>query len=457
MTIDQPRTGTAFDELVEKLGEVLLTGESVAEYASDSSRASASGLPRGVVLARDAHDVAITLAWATAHRVPVSVRGAGTGLSGGAVGYAGGIVISLAGLTSIIGIEVGDRLIDVQAGVITADIDAAAAPHGLMYAPDPASAHQSTIGGNIATNAGGLRCLKYGVTADSVAALEVVLPTGEIIHTGARTRKNAVGYDLTGLFIGSEGTLGVITAATLRLRPRPVGDTVTFRASFPTLESAGEAVTALAASPIVPEVLELLDRASVEAVERLHPTGLEPTTAAAVLLGQIIGPDADTAAKAAESLFRAAGATSVDRAEGDALLEARRFTGPALSAEGLRVSSDVAVPVSKLAEMFAAIERLSAHEGVAIPTFAHAGDGNLHPSVIVTSDSEAERDNAERILDSLIDSALALGGTASGEHGVGSLKLSALARQVEPESRRLQHQIKAVFDPAGVLSPGRAI
>lgn len=457
MTIDQFRRDSELNELYLPLGEALLTGDAVKDYSADSSRAVPGGVPQAVVLARSARDVSLALAWATAHRVPVSVRGAGTGLSGGAVGYADGIVISLAGMTDIIGISPGDRLIDVQAGATTASIDDAAAAHGLMYAPDPASARQSTIGGNIATNAGGLRCLKYGVTADSVTALEVVLPTGEIMRTGTRTRKNAVGYDLTGLFVGSEGTLGVITAATLRLQARAVGEAVTFRATFPTLESAGEAVTALAMSPIIPEVLELLDRASVEAVERHHPTGLASAEAAAVLLGQFIGPDAEEMVRSTEAVLRAAGATEMERADGDSLLEARRFTGPALSAEGLRVSSDVAVPVSQLGEMFAEIERISAHERVAIPTFAHAGDGNLHPSVIVSDGSDTARDEAERILGRIIDAALELGGTASGEHGVGSLKLDALARQLDPTVQRLQHQIKTVFDPAGILSPGRAI
>lgn len=457
MTIQRSGNCRAFAELKDKLGEALLEGGKVVPYMQDSSRATAEGLPLGVVLARDANDVSTALKWASAHRVVVSVRGAGTGLSGGAVGYRDGLVISLAGMTAITGMEPGDRLIDVQAGVITSDVNTAAAAHGLMYAPDPASVYQSTIGGNIATNAGGLRCVKYGVTADSVAALEVVLSTGEIIHTGARTRKNTVGYDLTALFVGSEGTLGVITAATLRLRPQPIGETVTFRASFPTLQAAGRAVSALAMSPTVPEVLEMLDHASIQAVERLYSTGIETDGVAAILLGQFIGPDADHAAGSAESLFRSVGATAVERAEGDALLEARRFTGPALSAEGLRVSSDVAVPVSRLADMFSAIERISVRKGVVIPTFAHAGDGNLHPSVIVRTDSQAERENAERILDAVTDAALRLGGTASGEHGVGSLKLDALAKQLEPASRRLQLQIKALLDPAGILTPGRAI
>src|SRR5204862_2355798 len=210
---------------------------------------------------------------------------------------------------------------------------------------DPASYRESTIGGNIATNAGGLRCVKYGVTADSIAGLQVVLANGDVITTGGRTRKDVVGYDLTRLFVGSEGTLGVVTAATLRLVPRPSGETVTFRAVFRTLVSAGTAVTAIMASGVIPEVLELMDRASVDAVERHFPTGLRLDGAAAVLVGQLVGRQARDESEAVTQLCTEAGALSVDQAAGDLLLEARRAAGPALSAEGLRVSSDVAVPI----------------------------------------------------------------------------------------------------------------
>jgi glycolate oxidase len=326
-----------------------------------------------------------------------------------------------------------------------------------MYAPDPASYRESTIGGNIATNAGGLRCVKYGVTADSIAGLEVVLASGDVIRTGGRTRKDVVGYDLTRLFVGSEGTLGVVTAATVRLVPRPVGDTVTFRAVFPTLPSAGAAVTAVMGSGVVPEVMELMDRLTVEAVERYQPTGLSTDGAAAVLVGQLIGPRARVDSAQVVRLCREAGALGVDEADGDVLLEARRVAGPALTAEGLRVSSDVAVPISRLAEMFAAIEAISRDEGVAIPTFAHAGDGNLHPSVLVDGDDPAGREDGERILDRVSDAALAMGGTLSGEHGIGSLKRHALPKQLDPVTLAAHRLVKDAFDPNHILSPGRGI
>lgn len=453
-----PITPAPASELIEELpGRVLTEPSDVIAYSTDASRAQPEGLPCAVVLAQDSADVAAALRWATRHHVKISVRGSGTGLTGGAVAYPGGLVISLASMTKIIGIDPANRLADVEAGVITADIDQAAAVYGLMYAPDPASHRQSTIGGNIATNAGGLRCVKYGVTADSIAALEVVLPNGTIINTGARTRKNVVGYDLTGLFVGSEGTLGIVTAATVRLQPRPTGVTLTFRATFPTVAAAGRAVTSIMATSAVPEVMELMDRRSVELIEKHHPTGLSIDGAAAVLVGQFIGRNATLDVGTATRLCRAAGAILVENAESDVLLEARRVSGKALSAEGLRVSSDIAVPIARLAEMFEAIEKIAASEHVQIPTFAHAGDGNLHPSVIVDPQDTIARDDAERILDRITDAALELGGTLSGEHGVGSLKRRSLRKQLDDSTLAAHRLIKDAFDPNHVLTPGRGI
>ncbi len=438
-------------------GRVLTAPEDMAAYCGDASRASLDGLPRAVVTARSTHDVSAALRWAHQHRVKVSVRGSGTGLTGGAVAYPDGLVLSLAAMDRILGVDPTNRLADVQAGVVTAEIDRAATAYGLMYAPDPASYRESTIGGNIATNAGGLRCVKYGVTADSIAALEVVLADGEVIKTGGRTRKDVVGYDLTRLFVGSEGTLGVVTAATVRLVPRPAGDTVTFRAVFSTLAAAGQAVTALMATAVVPEVLELMDRLSVDLVEKHYPTGLASDGAAAVLVGQLIGPRAAQESATAAAVCRRAGALAVDEADGDILLEARRVSGRALSAEGLRVSSDVAVPIGRLADMFVAIEQISREEAVAIPTFAHAGDGNLHPSVIVDPGDPVARDHGERVLDRVSDAALALGGTLSGEHGIGSLKRHALPKQLDPATLAAHRRVKDAFDPHHILSPGRGI
>jgi glycolate oxidase len=444
-------------ELTEGLeGRILTDPDELVRYSSDASRALPQGLPLAVLTARSAQDVAAGLRWAARNNVPVSVRGAGTGLAGGAVAYPKGLVISLAEMNAILSIDPGNRLAEVQAGVITADIDAAAAEVGLMYAPDPASYRQSTIGGNIATNAGGLRCVKYGVTTDSVAGLEVVLANGDIIRTGSKTRKNVVGYDLTSIFVGSEGTLGIVTGATLRLKPRPAGNPVTFRATFPSAAAAGRAVTAIMNSSVVPEVLELMDRASVEIVEKFHPTGLS-TDGAAILVGQFISLSSEKDAMVAARLCKEAGASDVEQAEGDVLLEARRVSGKALDARGLRASCDVAVPIARLADMFEALEKISVDENVAIPTFAHAGDGNLHPSVVVAGESAEAYAEAERILNIITDRALSLGGTISGEHGVGSLKFGSLTKQLDPATRAAHLSIKNAFDPLGILTPGRGV
>jgi len=448
---------TPTQELRQHLGSQVLTSPAdLVRYSSDASRAVPEGPPAAVLAADSTSDVAAGIQWAARHRVPVSVRGAGTGLAGGAVAYKGGLVISLAGMDTIHGIDRENRLAHVQAGVVTADLDAAAAEYGLMYAPDPASYRQSTIGGNIATNAGGLRCVKYGVTTDSVAGLEVVLASGEVISTGARTRKNVAGYDLTSLFVGSEGTLGIVTEAILRLVPRPAGKAVTFRATFPSAVSAGRAVTAIMGSSVVPDVMELMDRASVRIVEQFHPTGLA-TDGAAILVGQFISPSSEADALAAAALCTQAGATAVEQADGDVLLEARRVSGKALDARGLRASCDVAVPISQLADMFLALERIGAANNVEIPTFAHAGDGNLHPSVVIADESPEAYAEAERILDLITDQAILLGGTISGEHGIGSLKVGSLGKQLGPSTLAAHRLVKSAFDPLGILTPGRGI
>ncbi|CAN3701227.1 putative FAD-linked oxidoreductase [Microbacterium sp. MM2322] len=459
--LDAPSGGTGesgdvLDELRAALGERLLDDPaSLAAYAVDSSRAQPEGLPIAVVRATSTGDVSTALAWAHARGIRVSVRGAGTGLSGGAVAYAGGLVVSLEAMDRIVSIDADNRLADVEAGVVTADLDAAAHALGLFFPPDPASAQWSTIGGNIATNAGGLRCVAHGVTTDVVAALEVVLADGRIMRTGARTRKNTTGYDLTSLFCGSEGTLGVITAATVRLKPVPPGQPRTFRASFDDIEDAGRAVTAIVSGPAAPEVLELIDARSVEIIEAFHPSGL-PSPGAAMLVGQTVGLTAHDSAEAITAICRAHGAVETEVSDSDSLLEARRLANPALTAQGLRVSCDVGVPVSQLATVFRGIGELAQRHGRRIAIVAHAGDGNLHPTV-EAGDSPAEYAAAELVIDDITHLALSLGGTISGEHGIGSVKRHELPWQQDAVTLDVQRAVKAALDPSGILTPGRAI
>lgn len=456
MSESHPEPHFDLDELHTLLGPRLVRDpELIAPYAVDTSRAVAEGAPLAVVLAESTADVAAALGWANRAGVKVSVRGAGTGLAGGAMAYADGLVVSLERMRTIIDIDVPNRLATVQPGVVTADLDAAARDHGLFFPPDPASARISTVGGNIATNAGGLRCVSHGVTSDAVAALEVVLADGRVMRSGARTRKNVVGYDLTRLFVGSEGTLGVITEATVRLKPVPPGSPRTFRASFGTLEDAGRAVTAIVNTAARPEVLELMDALSVEIIESFHPSGLT-VPAGAMLVGQTVGWDAQEQAEAITAICRDVGADDTEISETDALLEARRLSNPALNARGLKISCDVGVPVAALAEVFHGIAEISAKHGKRVSTVAHAGDGNLH-STVESPDTPVGIREADAVIDDITRLALALGGTISGEHGIGSVKRHELGWQLDTVALSVQVAIKRALDPLGTLTPGRGI
>ena len=447
---------TSLGELQDALGDRLaVDAETIDAYARDTSRAPLSGTAIGVVLAETTADVSAALTWANTHGIRVSIRGAGTGLAGGANAYAGGLIISLERMRRIISIDAANRLAIVEPGVITAELDTAARAHGLFFPPDPASARISTVGGNIATNAGGLRCVAHGVTTDAVAGLEVVLADGRIMHTGARTRKNVVGFDLTSLLVGSEGTLGVITAATVRLKAIPPGTPRTFRASFASLEDAGRAVTAIVNGPAQPEVLELMDALSVEIIESFHPSGLT-VPGGAMLVGQTVGLDAEKKAEAITQTCLEAGADEVEISESDSLLEARRLSNPALNARGLKISCDVGVPVAALAEVFHGIGEISERRGLRVSTVAHAGDGNLHSTVESPDTVEGIR-AADVVIDEITQLALSLGGTISGEHGIGSVKRHELPWQLDAVALDVQRAIKHALDPHGILTPDRAI
>jgi glycolate dehydrogenase FAD-linked subunit len=435
-------------------GRLLTDADVVEAYRRDEARLVEPGRPLGVVLARDVGDVQTTLRWATRHRVPVVARGAGTGLSGGASATDGCIVLSLAKMDAIVELNAEDQLAVVEPGVINADLQKAAAAHGLMFAPDPASFEISTIGGNVATNAGGLRCVKYGVTREAVLGLEVVLADGRVLNTGRRTVKGVAGYDLTALFVGSEGTLGIVTQATVKLRPRPRTDPVTIVGVFATLTSAGDAVNDVMSAGLQPSLLELMDNATIRAVDDWKHVGLD-RTAAAMLIAQVDVDHPREPALDIEKAFAAAGATyttvSTDATESAELLGIRRMTHWAIERLGMILTEDVGVPRSKLAQMLARIEEIGAQYDVVIATVGHAGDGNLHPSILM--DSERAQPAAEAIY----TAALELGGTITGEHGVGSLKRDWLPVEIGEVGMELQRALKATFDPLGILNPGKAI
>jgi glycolate oxidase len=449
------------DALVNSLsdGRVLTDPDVIDSYARDRTFVE-PGEPLAVVLATDRDDVVTTLRWATEHRVPVVPRGGGTGLAGAAVAGDGALILSLARMTAIKELSPADEIAVVEPGVITADLDRAAREHGLMYAPDPSSHEISTIGGNLATNAGGLRCVKYGVTRDSALGLEVVLADGRIMNTGRRTMKGVTGYDLTGLFVGSEGTLGVITAATVRLRRAPARPPATFAAEFGSPRDAGAAVSAIMAAGCQPSLMELLDRATLEAIDDMRNIGLEPTTKA-MLIGQSDASDGDDVAARMERLCLDNGASFVavssSPQETDELLGLRRLAYDAKERLGACLVEDVCVPRSVLPDMITAIEAAAARHGVKICTVAHAGDGNLHPVFIFERGSAEPPPEVWAAADDVFKRALELGGTLTGEHGVGVLKRRWLELETGPVSREIQHGIKAVFDPLGILNPGKAI
>ncbi|WP_270887619.1 FAD-binding oxidoreductase [Pedococcus sp. 5OH_020] len=429
-----------------------------ATYAVDESVGVAAPDHFEVVRARDLDDVVEVLTYAHHTGTPVVPQGARSGLAGGAVAVEGGIVLSLERLRSLLDVDPVECLAVVSPGMVTADVKAAAAAQGLFYPPDPASSAFCTIGGNVATNAGGLCCVKYGVTADYVRGLEVVLAGGEVMRTGRRTAKGVAGLDLTGLFVGSEGTLGVVTEATLRLLPAP-DPALTVLATFATLGEASEAILRLRRDRHRPSLLELLDATSIAAVQSIADFGFPAGCAAALIV------QSDRPGHTAEDVQRYAavltdaGATEVavadDAQESDALLAGRRALHHGLVAKGTHFIEDLCVPVGDLTRLIAAGHEISARTGVEISMSGHGGDGNLHPSFFYDPADEASRHRAEEAFGDLVKVALSMGGTITGEHGVGSLKARWLPQEVGCASLERQRSLKALFDPRGILNPGR--
>ncbi|MFI6480647.1 FAD-binding oxidoreductase [Nonomuraea sp. NPDC050663] len=452
---------SSLDALAENLpeGRLLTDPDVIDSYARDRTFLE-PGKALAVVLARTRDDVVTTMRWASEHRVPVVPRGAGTGLAGGATASEGSVILSLARMTAITELSPADEIAVVEPGVITADLDRAAREHGLMYAPDPSSYEISTIGGNLATNAGGLRCVKYGVTRDSALGLEVVLADGRVLNTGRRTMKGVTGYDLTGLFVGSEGTLGVITSATVRLRRAPAAPPATFAAEFGSLRDAAAAVSAIMAAGCQPSLMEMLDRATLKAIDDWRNIGLEDSTQA-MLIGQSDAADSQAAITRMGQLCGAGGASFVavssTPAEAEELIAVRRMAYQAKERLGACLVEDVCVPRSALPDMISAIEAAAARHGVMICTVAHAGDGNLHPVFVFDHGTAEPPAQVWAAADEVFTKALEFGGTLTGEHGVGVLKRRWLSLESGPVAADVQQGIKAVFDPLGILNPGKAI
>jgi glycolate oxidase len=440
-------------------GRVIRSVDAMESYRRDMCTLVEPGMPAAVVVAGSTRDVRRTLEWSHRHNVVVVPRAAGTGLAGGATAQDNCVVLSLRDLNHI-EIDADDRLATVGPGVINADLSRAAAPFGLFYAPDPGSYDISTIGGNIATNAGGLRCMKYGVTRHAVLGLEVVLADGTVLHTGGRTVKDVAGYDLTGLFIGSEGTLGVITSATVRLTPEPADTPATVVAQFRTVDQATAAIIAVSRSPVTPSMLEFLDKATTNAIEDYRSHGLD-RDAEVLLLCQLDGAGAEESSVLVEQLFTAAGAIetirSTDPDEGDMLWSARRLAHVAVAALGANIVEDVGVSPSRLGELLRAVQAVALTYDVLIATVGHAGDGNMHPCIVFDAQSSDERDRAYAAAEDVCRQAVRLGGTITGEHGIGEFKRAWLNHQLGPNEMRVNRAIKNALDPRGLLNPGRAL
>lgn len=428
-------------------------------YLQDHAEWAEYAQAAAVVRPRDTEDVQAIVRLAAEHRVPVVPRGAGTGLSGGANAIEGCIVLSFEAMNEVLEINQAERLAVVRPGVVNDDLRALCAAQDLWYPPDPASAPWSTLGGNVATNAGGLCCVKYGVTRDYVLALEVVTGRGDVVRLGRRTAKGVAGYDLCGLMVGSEGTLGVITEITVRLRPqRPAERTIA--GYFDSVVAAGEAVSAVSASGVVPSALELVDKHCLEAVDAWKQMGLS-TEANVVLLGRV-----DTSGQAGEEeaqvllrCFEEAGATwaavSSDEQEAEALFDARRLAYPALERLGPVLTEDVCVPKAQVPEMLARIEKAAAAHDTLIANIAHAGDGNLHPLLITPIGDEDAKRRAQAAFEDIIADALELGGTVTGEHGIGLLKRGGLRREVSSGVLDMHRAVKTALDPLNILNPGK--
>ncbi len=440
-------------------GSVVTDPALMESYRTDRAMFCESGIPLAVVRVRSTSEVSATMEIATRHGVPVVPQGARSGLSGAANAIDGCIVISLEAMDEVIRIDTANRYVVTQPGVFNAVLARAVAEHGLFYPPDPSSKEFCTIGGNLATNSGGLCCVKYGVTTDYVLGLEVVLASGEVLRTGRTTVKGVAGYDLARLFVGSEGTLGIITEATLRLRSgaeRPK----TLAATFAGAGDAARAVTAVVTSTIVPSLLEFMDRVSVHAVNEMFKLGFDDDVEAVILAQSDAGGAAgDSEIEQIGAILSAAGAVDVvvaeSEQEADALLAARREVLTAWESMGTTMIDDVCVPRDRLADLVSGVEQIAAANSVIIGLVGHAGDGNFHPTVVFDGADEDECKRAHRAFDEVMHLGLGLGGTITGEHGVGLLKRELLQTEIGDLSLRLHRDIKAALDPGNLLNPGK--
>jgi len=442
-------------------GKVLASPIDRVAYSFDGT--FEQNLPEAVVLPETTEEVAAVVRLAAERGVPIVTRGMASGLAGGAIPTPGSIVLSLIRMNRILEIDRENMTATVEAGVITSDLEAAVAKVGLFYPPDPSSNKQSTIGGNIACNAGGPRCLKYGVTGDYVMGLTVVLADGRVLETGGKAIKNVVGYDLTSLFVGSEGTLGIITTALLRLVAQP-RFARTALAEFASLDDAARTVNAILAAGIVPATLEMMDETAIACIEEAMHLGL-PLDVEAMLIIETDGSDEEAVVReieAAAAICAENGARQVkvarDEAERASLWRARRSVSPSLARKAPnKLGEDITVPRSAIPQAVRRVKEISARYGLPIVVFGHAGDGNLHPNILFDRRDAEQWAKVEQMVGEIFQVALDLGGTLSGEHGVGTFKQPYMLQALGPVSVDVQWAIKRALDPKNILNPGKVL
>jgi glycolate oxidase len=444
----------ALSKLLGSDASLISDPDITASYSRDQAPFATAAAPFAVLLARSASEISIALKYANENSIPVVTRGAGSGLSGGANSTADSLVISLEKMNQIIEIDSANQIARVQAGVINLDLDTAAKEFGLAYLPDPASRDWSSLGGNAATNAGGMCCVKYGVTGAHVRAMQVVLASGEIIELGKATKKSVTTYDLLHLFIGSEGTLGIITELTLNLEIRPAAPS-TLIATFPSVSKAAAAAVAL--RQYRPSMLEIVDQTTLKAVEAWHPLGFE--VAGSVLIMQLDENHSlcEAALETCKQFDLIDGVYSDDPADATDLIRVRKLAYPALERMGATLLDDVALPITKIAEFVERVEKLSKEVNLTIGIFGHAGDGNMHPTIVHDHGDLAAAERAQQAFGQIVEIAQSLGGTASGEHGIGSIKPGFVTKEISKTVIDLQRAVKKVFDPNSILNPGKKI
>jgi glycolate oxidase len=458
--VDEQRS--LIEQLTGVLGSdaVIVDPDVTAGYSRDMMPLAPNGTPLAVVLPADTEQVQAVVRACASAKVPIVPRGAGSGLSGAANAIDGCVMVSMVKMNEILEIDPDNRLAVVQPGVVNLDFRNAVEKHGLFYPPDPSSYDWCTIGGNLSTNAGGLCCVKYGVTTDSVLGLEIVLADGELLRTGRRTVKGVAGYDLAKLFVGSEGTLGVITSATVALRPLPQAPG-TMVAAFDDTAAAGTAVSRIVREGMVPSLMEIMDASSIKAAEAYLKTEVGPEGGCEALLlcqsdagGEVATRELDMI----ERICADSGATMTyatdDLNEGRMLLQARRVVLLALEMYGTWLTDDVCVPRTRIAELISGCHRISEEVGLRIAVVGHAGDGNMHPTIVYDAGNEDERARAKVAFDEILAIGLSLGGTVTGEHGVGKIKREWLANEVGPVAMRVHRALKAALDPDNLFNPG---